>query len=162
MPQLPVILAFESSCDDTGVSVIQGNKVLANTVANQAVHEKFGGVVPELASRAHVQNIVPALDSALQESGIDVEAIDAVAYTLGPGLMGSLHVGSAFAKSWAWSHSIPMIPVNHMQAHILAHFLAPGPYPTFPFLCLTVSGGHTQLVHVNSVLDMKVSGHDPG
>ena len=158
MPQLPVILAFESSCDDTGVSVIQGNKVLANTVANQAVHEKFGGVVPELASRAHVQNIVPALDSALQESGIDVEAIDAVAYTLGPGLMGSLHVGSAFAKSWAWSHSIPMIPVNHMQAHILAHFLAPGPYPTFPFLCLTVSGGHTQLVHVNSVLDMKVLG----
>ena len=158
MPQLPVILAFESSCDDTGVSVIQGNKVLANTVANQAVHEKFGGVVPELASRAHVQNIVPALDSALQESGIDVEAIDAVAYTLGPGLMGSLHVGSAFAKSWAWSHSIPMIPVNHMQAHILAHFLAPGPYPTFPFLCMTVSGGHTQLVHVNSVLDMKVLG----
>ena len=158
MPQLPVILAFESSCDDTGVSVIQGNKVLANTVANQAVHEKFGGVVPELASRAHVQNIVPALDSALPESGIDVEAIDAVAYTLGPGLMGSLHVGSAFAKSWAWSHSIPMIPVNHMQAHILAHFLAPGPYPTFPFLCMTVSGGHTQLVHVNSVLDMKVLG----
>lgn len=158
MPQLPVILAFESSCDDTGVSIIKGNKVLANTVANQAVHEKFGGVVPELASRAHVQNIVPALDSALQESGIDVEAIDAVAYTLGPGLMGSLHVGSAFAKSWAWSHSIPMIPVNHMQAHILAHFLAPGPYPTFPFLCLTVSGGHTQLVHVNSVLDMKVLG----
>jgi len=158
MPQLPVILAFESSCDDTGVSIIKGNKVLANTVANQAVHEKFGGVVPELASRAHVQNIVPALDSALQESGIDVEAIDAVAYTLGPGLMGSLHVGSAFAKSWAWSHSIPMIPVNHMQAHILAHFLAPGPYPTFPFLCMTVSGGHTQLVHVNSVLDMKVLG----
>ena len=111
-----------------------------------------------MASRAHIQNIVPTLDVALEESGIEVSSIDAVAYTRGPGLMGSLHVGTSFAKSWAWSHGKPMIPVNHMQAHILAHFLAPGPYPRFPFLCLTVSGGHTQLVEVSSALNMRVLG----
>ena len=129
MPHEKVILAFESSCDDTGVAVIRGNQVLSNVVSNQTIHEKYGGVVPELASRAHAQNIVPALEAVLEESGLNDKDIDAVAYTLGPGLMGSLHVGTAFAKSWAWSHGIPSIPVNHMQAHILAHFLAPGPYP---------------------------------
>ena len=158
MPTLPVILAFESSCDDTGVAVIRGSEVLSNTIANQTVHQKYGGVVPELASRAHVQNIVPTLELAIKTAGIQIAEIDAVAYTLGPGLMGSLHVGAAFAKSWAWAHGIPMVPVNHMQAHILAHFLAPEPYPAFPFLCLTVSGGHTQLVRVDAPLEMSVLG----
>jgi N6-L-threonylcarbamoyladenine synthase len=158
MPTPPVILAIESSCDDTGVAVIRGREVLANAIANQAVHEQYGGVVPELASRAHAQNIVPTLESALQTAGIEVNELDAVAYTRGPGLMGSLHVGTAFAKSWAWAHGLPMVPVNHMQAHILAHFLAPDPSPDFPFLCLTVSGGHTQLVRVDAPLAMTILG----
>jgi N6-L-threonylcarbamoyladenine synthase len=131
---------------------------LSNAIANQSVHEQYGGVVPELASRAHAQNIVPTLESAMQTAGIQVADIDAVAYTRGPGLMGSLHVGTAFAKSWAWAHGIPMVPVNHMQAHILAHFLAPEPFPAFPFLCLTVSGGHTQLVRVDAPLEMTILG----
>ena len=158
MPTPPVILAFESSCDDTGVAVIRGRKVLSNVIANQAIHEAYGGVVPELASRAHAQNIVPTLTSALEQAQVQVDDIQAVAYTRGPGLMGSLHVGAAFAKSWAWAHGLPMVPVNHMQAHILAHFLEPDPAPEFPFLCLTVSGGHTQLVRIDSPLDMTILG----
>lgn len=158
MPTPPVILAFESSCDDTGVAVIRGREVLSNVIANQSVHETYGGVVPELASRAHAQNIVPALEAALSQANIAVPDIDAVAYTRGPGLMGSLHVGAAFAKSWAWAHGLPAVPVNHMQAHILAHFLEPDPHPTFPFICLTVSGGHTQLVRVDGPLEMTILG----
>lgn len=127
-------------------------------VSNQRIHEQYGGVVPELASRAHAQNIVPALEAALKEAQIQPGDIDAVAYTRGPGLMGSLHVGVAFAKAWAFAHGIPLVPVNHMQAHILAHFLDPDPTPAFPFLCLTVSGGHTQLVHVLGPLNMEILG----
>ena len=158
MPQLPLILAVESSCDDTGVAVIRGNEVLANVIANQSIHENYGGVVPELASRAHAQNIVPTLTEALKLANVESSELSAVAYTCGPGLMGSPHVGVAFAKSWAWANGIPAIPVNHMQAHVLAHFLAPHPDPNFPFLCLTVSGGHTQLVKVVSALEMEVLG----
>ncbi len=158
MPHPPLILAIESSCDDTGVAVIRGHEVLSNVIANQSVHENFGGVVPELASRAHAQNIVPALAEALKIAEVLPNELTAVAYTCGPGLMGSLHVGVAFAKSWAWANGIPSIPVNHMQAHVLAHFLGPNPDPGFPFLCLTVSGGHTQLVKVVSALDMSVIG----
>jgi N6-L-threonylcarbamoyladenine synthase len=132
--------------------------VLSNVIANQSVHENYGGVVPELASRAHAQNIVPALAEALKIAEVLPNELTAVAYTCGPGLMGSLHVGVAFAKSWAWANGIPSIPVNHMQAHVLAHFLGPNPDPGFPFLCLTVSGGHTQLVKVVSALDMSVIG----
>lgn len=158
MPHPPLILAIESSCDDTGVAVIRGHEVLSNVIANQSVHENYGGVVPELASRAHAQNIVPALAEALKIAEVLPDELGAVAYTCGPGLMGSLHVGVAFAKSWAWANGIPSIPVNHMQAHVLAHFLGPNPDPGFPFLCLTVSGGHTQLVKVVSALDMSVIG----
>ncbi|MBT6163056.1 MAG: tRNA (adenosine(37)-N6)-threonylcarbamoyltransferase complex transferase subunit TsaD, partial [Crocinitomicaceae bacterium] len=158
MPHPPLILAIESSCDDTGVAVIRGHEVLSNVIANQSVHENFGGVVPELASRAHAQNIVPTLAEALKIAEVLPNELTAVAYTCGPGLMGSLHVGVAFAKSWAWANGIPSIPVNHMQAHVLAHFLGPNPNPGFPFLCLTVSGGHTQLVKVVSALDMSVIG----
>ena len=152
------ILAIESSCDDTSVAVVQGGKVLSNIVSTQDIHNRFGGVVPELASRAHQSNIVPTISIALKDAGIDVGEIDAVAYTNGPGLSGSLLVGSSFAKSWAWSKQIPAIPVNHMRAHILAHFLEPGPTPEFPFLCLTVSGGHTQIVRVNSPHEMVLLG----
>ncbi len=158
MPQPRYILAIESSCDDTGVAVIRGNEVLSNVIANQSVHAKYGGVVPELASRAHAQNIVPTLTEALNQANITPSDLSAVAYTYGPGLMGSLHVGVAFAKSWAWAHGIPSIPVNHMQAHVLAHFLGPTSNPEFPFICLTVSGGHTQLVKVKGALDMEVLG----
>ena len=158
MPHPPLILAIESSCDDTGVAVIRGHEVLSNVIAKQSVHENYGGVVPELASRAHAQNIVPALAEALKIAEVLPNELTAVAYTCGPGLMGSLHVGVAFAKSWAWANGIPSIPVNHMQAHVLAHFLGPNPDPGFPFLCLTVSGGHTQLVKVVSALDMSVIG----
>ncbi len=152
------ILAIESSCDDTSVAVIQGRKVLSNVVANQAVHVGYGGVVPELASRAHTQNIVPTVEAALKAAGVAPEALDAIAYTQGPGLMGSLHVGVAFAKAWAYALGKPTIPVHHMHAHILAHFLEPGDPPQLPFLCLTVSGGHTQLVRVNDPMAMEVIG----
>ena len=152
------ILAIESSCDDTGVAVIRGGEVLSNLVANQSVHSRFGGVVPELASRAHQSNIVPTLSLAIKDAEISVSDIDAVAYTNGPGLNGSLLVGSSFAKSWAWANDIPTIPVHHMRAHILAHFLDDTPSPSFPFLCLTVSGGHTQIVKVNSPSEMEVIG----
>ena len=153
-----IILAIESSCDDTGVSVVRGREVLSNLVANQEVHSRFGGVVPELASRAHQSNIVPTISLALKDAGVEADQINAVAYTNGPGLNGSLLVGSSFAKSWAWAHEIPTITVNHMRAHILAHFLGGESHPEFPFLCLTVSGGHTQIVRVDSPYEMDVTG----
>lgn len=153
----PVILAIESSCDETSASVITNGKVLNNIIATQAVHQKYGGVVPELASRAHQQNIVAVVDEALQKSGLTKTDLDAVAFTRGPGLMGSLLVGVSFAKGLALALDIPLIEVNHMQAHVLAHFIGPT-QPSFPFLCLTVSGGHTQIVLVKDYLDMEVIG----
>lgn len=153
----PVILAIESSCDETSASVITNGKVLNNIIATQAVHQKYGGVVPELASRAHQQNIVAVVDEALQKSGLTKADLDAVAFTRGPGLMGSLLVGVSFAKGLALALDIPLIEVNHMQAHVLAHFIGPS-QPNFPFLCLTVSGGHTQIVLVRDYLDMEVIG----
>jgi len=153
----PVILAIESSCDETSASVITNGKVLNNIIATQAVHQKYGGVVPELASRAHQQNIVAVVDEALQKSGLTKADLDAVAFTRGPGLMGSLLVGVSFAKGLALALDIPLIEVNHMQAHVLAHFIGPS-QPSFPFLCLTVSGGHTQIVLVKDYLDMEVIG----
>ncbi len=151
------ILAIESSCDETSAAVIQNGKVLNNIIATQSVHEKYGGVVPELASRAHQQHIVPVIDQALSDANIDKNALNAVAFTQGPGLLGALLVGSSFAKSLASALKIPLIGVNHMQAHILAHFIDE-PKPKFPFLCLTVSGGHTQIVKVNDYLDMEILG----
>lgn len=151
------ILAIESSCDDTSAAVFKNGNMLSNIVANQEVHKAWGGVVPELASRAHEQNIVPVVDQALKKAGVTKEELDAIAFTLGPGLIGSLMVGTAFAKAMAMGLNIPIITVNHMQAHILAHFIDP-PFPKFPFLCLTVSGGHTQIVRVTDHLEMKVVG----
>ena len=151
------ILAIESSCDDTAAAVLLNDKVLSNVVANQLIHNEFGGVVPELASRAHQQNIVPVIDAALKKANISKEQLSAIAFTQGPGLMGSLLVGSSFAKSMAIALQIPLIAVNHMQAHVLAHFIAETK-PVFPFLCLTVSGGHTQIVKVNDFFDMEVIG----
>lgn len=153
----PTLLAIESSCDETSASIIENGKVLNNIVATQSVHENYGGVVPELASRAHQQNIVPVVSQALQNTGIKRSDLDAIAYTQGPGLLGALLVGASFAKSMAYSLDIPLIAVNHMQAHILAHFIDK-PRPRFPFLCLTVSGGHTQIVLVNDFLEMKIIG----
>jgi len=151
------ILAIESSCDETSAAVIDNGKVLNNYIATQSVHEKYGGVVPELASRAHQQNIVPVVDQALKDAGIAMTDLSAIAFTRGPGLMGALLVGTSFAKSMALALHIPLIEVNHMQAHILAHFIEE-PSPKFPFLCLTVSGGHTQIVKVSGFLDMEVIG----
>jgi len=151
------LLAIESSCDDTSAAVLVDGKVLSNEVAGQLVHEKFGGVVPELASRAHQQHIVPVIDAALKKAGIRIEDLDAVAYTRGPGLMGSLLVGSSFAKGLALSRSIPLLPVNHMDAHVMAHFID-DPKPEFPFLCLVVSGGHTQLVRMDNAVSMEIIG----
>ncbi|MEX0812257.1 MAG: tRNA (adenosine(37)-N6)-threonylcarbamoyltransferase complex transferase subunit TsaD [Chitinophagales bacterium] len=151
------ILAIESSCDDTSAAVLKNNRVLSNLIADQSVHQSFGGVVPELASRAHMQNIVPVVHEALSKANIVPEQLNAIACTRGPGLIGSLMVGLSFAKSMAWSLEIPFIEVNHMQAHVLAHF-AEAPEPEFPFLCLTVSGGHTQIVLVKAPLDMEVVG----
>lgn len=155
-----IILAIESSCDDTSAAILQGNKILANVTATQAIHEKYGGVVPELASRSHQENIVPVVDTAIQKSGIQLTEIDAIAFTQGPGLMGSLVVGTSFAKALALALNKPLIPVHHMKAHILAHFIedAGEKKPHFPFLCLTVSGGHTQIVQVNSASDMQILG----
>lgn len=150
------ILAIESSCDDTSAAICKDAKILANVVAGQSVHQQWGGVVPELASRAHQQNIVPVVHAAIEKAGVSPSEIDAVAFTRGPGLMGSLLVGVSFAKAFAASRSIPIIEVNHMQAHILAHFI--DNQPTFPFLCLTVSGGHTQIVLVKDFLQMEVVG----
>jgi N6-L-threonylcarbamoyladenine synthase len=153
----PIILAIESSCDETSAAIIQNGKVLNNIVASQAVHRKYGGVVPELASRAHQQNIVMVVNEALEQSGVVKTDLDAIGFTRGPGLIGSLMVGLSFAKGMALGLNIPLIEVNHMQAHVLAHFIEP-PVPTFPFLCLTVSGGHTQIVLVRDHLDMEVIG----
>lgn len=155
------ILGIESSCDDTSAAVLHNTRVLANIIANQQVHEKFGGVVPELASRAHQQNIIPVINTALQAANIHKKQLDAVAYTRGPGLLGSLLVGSSFAKALAMSLGIPLIETDHMEAHILAHFLTDEenrPIPVFPFLCLTVSGGHTQIVVVRDYFDMEIIG----
>lgn len=151
------ILAIESSCDETSASIIADGKILNNIVATQSVHEKYGGVVPELASRAHQQHLIPVVHEALSTSGISKEELSAVGFTRGPGLMGSLMVGVSFAKAFAYSLGIPLIDVNHMQAHILAHFID-DPKPSFPFICLTVSGGHTQLVLVRDYLEMEVIG----
>lgn len=161
MPQKPIyILAIESSCDDTAAAVLENDKVLSNVVANQLIHNQFGGVVPELASRAHQVNIVPVIEVALQKANISKEQLSAIAFTQGPGLMGSLLVGSSFAKSMAIALNIPLIAVHHMQAHILAHFIdEPGfDKPAFPFLALTISGGHTQIVCVNNYFDMEIIG----
>jgi len=152
------ILGIESSCDDTSASILQNGVVLSNCVANQEAHKLYGGVVPEVASRAHQANIIPVVDMAIKKAGISKKDIHAVAFTRGPGLMGSLIVGVSFAKAFAMSLDIPMIEVNHMKAHVLAHF-AEDPKPAFPFLCLTVSGGHTQIVLVKDYLDMEVIGH---
>ncbi|CAD5278164.1 MULTISPECIES: tRNA (adenosine(37)-N6)-threonylcarbamoyltransferase complex transferase subunit TsaD [unclassified Imperialibacter] len=153
----PTILAIESSCDETSAAVIRNGKILNNIIATQSVHQRYGGVVPELASRAHQKHIVPVVDQALKEAGIDKHQLDAVAFTQGPGLLGALLVGSSFAKAMAWGLGVPLIAVNHMQAHILAHFIE-DPKPAFPFLCLTVSGGHTQIVLVESPMRMQVIG----
>jgi N6-L-threonylcarbamoyladenine synthase len=161
MTEKPVfILALESSCDDTAAAVLQNGKVLSNVVANQVIHEQYGGVVPELASRAHQQNIVPVVEAALKKAGVVKEQLSAVAFTQGPGLMGSLLVGSSFSKSFALALGIPLIAINHMQAHILAHFIDEESMqkPEFPFLALTISGGHTQIVKVNDYFDMEIIG----
>ena len=155
-----LICAIESSCDDTSAAVLKGRQVLSNIVADQKVHQKYGGVVPELASRAHQKHIVPVVDQALKEAGVLYTDLDAIAYTKGPGLMGSLLVGASFARGMALSCGIPAIGIHHMRAHILAHFIEdahPAP-PEFPFICLTVSGGHTQLVQVNGERDMQLIG----
>ncbi len=159
MTKEPIILAIESSCDDTGAAVLRGKKALSNIIANQKIHSQYGGVVPELASRAHQQNIIPVVSTAIEMAKIKKEDIDAIAFTEGPGLLGSLIVGTSFSKSFALGMGIPIISVNHMQAHVLAHFIDDNSsLPNFPFLCLTVSGGHTQIVKVKSHLDMEIIG----
>lgn len=154
------ILAIESSCDDTAAAVMHNGKILSNIVASQKIHEEYGGVVPELASRAHQQNIVPVVAQALKKAGVSKDQLSAIAFTRGPGLMGSLLVGTSFAKSLAFGLNIPLIDVNHMQAHILAHFIEEEDFtkPPFPFLAMTISGGHTQIVKVNNYFDMEVIG----
>lgn len=156
------ILGIESSCDDTSAAVLSDTEVLSNVIANQQVHSNFGGVVPELASRAHQQNIIPVIHEAIQRAGIRKEELSAVAFTRGPGLLGSLLVGTSFAKSFAYGLNIPLVEVDHMQAHILAHFIrqkqSEEPVPQFPFLCLTVSGGHTQIVRIDDYFKMEVIG----
>ena len=154
---MPVILAIESSCDETSAAVCVDGKILSNIIANQTIHEAYGGVVPELASRVHQQNIVPAVQQALQLAKVNKNDVDAVAFTRGPGLLGSLLVGVSFAKAFALAQNIPLVEVNHMQAHVLAHFIGDNK-PSFPFLCLTVSGGHTQIVLVKDYFDMEVIG----
>ncbi len=154
------ILAIESSCDDTAAAVMHNGKILSNIVASQKIHEEYGGVVPELASRAHQQNIVPVVAQALKKAGVSKDQLSAIAFTRGPGLMGSLLVGTSFAKSLAFGLNIPLIDVNHMQAHVLAHFIEEEDFtkPPFPFLAMTISGGHTQIVKVNNYFDMEVIG----
>jgi N6-L-threonylcarbamoyladenine synthase len=152
-----IILAIESSCDETSAAIIAGGKLVNNIIATQRIHESYGGVVPELASRAHQQNIVPVVSEALKQANIEAKDLSAIAFTRGPGLLGSLLVGASFAKGLALSLNIPLIEINHMQAHILAHFIE-DPKPTFPFLCLTVSGGHTQIINVKSASEMVIIG----
>lgn len=158
----PYILGIESSCDDTSAAILHGTTILSNVIASQKVHAEFGGVVPELASRAHQQNIIPVVDTALKRAGIRKEDLSAIAYTNGPGLLGSLLVGSSFAKAMAFSLDIPLIEVNHLQGHVLATFLdkpnQPKEKPGFPFLCLTVSGGHTRILKVRDYFDMELLG----
>ena len=159
MSKTPIILGIESSCDDTSAAILQGQKILSNIVASQEIHTQYGGVVPELASRTHQQNIIPVVDAAIKKANLKKEDISAIAFTKGPGLLGSLLVGSSFAKSFAMGMDIPLISVNHMQGHILSHFIdEEKDMPEFPFLCLTVSGGHTQIVRVDSPNKMKVIG----
>lgn len=157
-----IILGIESSCDDTSASIIKNNTILSNVVAGQSVHEEYGGVVPELASRAHQQNIIPVVHKALKDAGVKPEEVDAVAFTRGPGLMGSLLVGASFAKGFALARHIPLIEVDHLQAHVLAHFIQePGgvkAVPSFPFLCLLVSGGNSQIILVKNHLEMEIIG----
>ncbi len=156
----PIILGIESSCDDTSAAIINGNKILSNIAANQTIHQEYGGVVPELASRAHQQNIIPVVEKSFTKANIQQKDISAIGFTRGPGLLGSLLVGTSFAKSLAMSLDVPLIEVNHLQAHILCHFIEdanPMP-PKFPFLCLTVSGGHTMIVLVKDYFDMEIIG----
>ncbi|MDG1160209.1 MAG: tRNA (adenosine(37)-N6)-threonylcarbamoyltransferase complex transferase subunit TsaD [Flavobacteriales bacterium] len=155
-----ILLAIESSCDDTSAAILKGNKILSNFIANQAIHEEYGGVVPELASREHQKNIVPVVAQALKMANLEKGDLDAIAFTQGPGLMGSLMVGGSFAKSLALGLNLPLYAVHHMHAHILAHFIddAGEKQPEFPFMCLTVSGGHTQIVLVKSAVDMQIVG----
>ena len=155
------ILSIESSCDDTSAAILHDDRILSNVIASQKVHEQYGGVVPELASRAHQQNIIPVVDTAIQNAGISPEQLDAVAFTRGPGLLGSLMVGVSFAKSFAQARSIPLIEVNHLQAHVLSHFIKENNdsiVPKFPFICLLVSGGHTQILLLRNYFDMEVLG----
>ena len=155
------ILAIESSCDDTSAAVLRADRILSNVIASQKVHEQYGGVVPELASRAHQQNIVPVVDAAIRNAGIDKTELDAVAFTRGPGLLGSLMVGVSFAKSFAQALDIPLVEVNHLQAHVLSHFIKENDessVPQFPFVCLLVSGGHTQILLLRSHFDIEVLG----
>ena len=154
---MPIILAIESSCDDTSAAICADGMILSNVIANQTIHQAYGGVVPELASRVHQQNIVPAVQQALLAAKVSKNDVNAVAFTRGPGLLGSLLVGVSFAKAFALAKNLPLIEVNHMQAHVLAHFIAEKK-PSFPFLCLTVSGGHTQIVLVKDYFDMQVIG----
>ena len=155
-----IVLGIESSCDDTAAAVMIGDKILSNVTASQSIHEKYGGVVPELASRAHQQQIVPVVDAALKEAGVKPKDVSAIAYTRGPGLLGSLLVGSSFAKSMAQSLGIPAVPIHHMKAHVLAHFIedANDSPPPFPFICLTVSGGHTQILRVDTPTEFIILG----
>ena len=156
---MSIILAIESSCDDTSAAVLRDDMLLSNVIASQKVHEQYGGVVPELASRAHEQNIIPVVDGAIREAGIRKEEIDAVAFTRGPGLMGSLMVGVSFAKSFAQALGKPLVEVNHLQAHVLSHFINRGePIPQFPFICLLISGGHTQILLLKSHFEMEILG----
>ena len=154
---MAIILGIESSCDETSASICIDGEIKSNIIASQAIHANYGGVVPELASRAHQQHIIPTVDQAVQHAKIHKNDIDAVAFTRGPGLLGSLLVGTSFAKSFALARQIPLMEVNHMQAHILAHFIE-DPKPAFPFLCLTVSGGHTQIVLVKDYFEMELLG----
>ena len=154
------VLGIESSCDDTSAAVIHNGEILSNVIANQEIHAHYGGVVPELASRAHQQNIVPVVSQALAKAGVKKEDLNAICFTSGPGLMGSLLVGTSFAKSLSLGLDIPLIEVNHMQGHVLAHFIksADQKIPPFPFLCLTISGGHTQIVKITNYFEMEVLG----
>lgn len=155
------ILAIESSCDDTSAAILRNDRILSNVIASQKVHEQYGGVVPELASRAHQQNIVPVVDAAIKNAGIQKNDINAIAFTRGPGLLGSLMVGVSFAKSFGQALNIPLIEVNHLQGHVLSHFIKENddsPVPQFPFICLLVSGGHTQILLLKSHFEMEILG----
>lgn len=154
---MAIILGIESSCDETSASICINGEIHSNVIATQAIHAKYGGVIPELASRAHQQNIIPTVEEAIRQAKVSKNQIDAVSFTRGPGLLGALLVGTSFAKSFALAQNIPLIDINHMQAHILAHFID-NPKPSFPFLCLTVSGGHTQIVLVKDYFEMELLG----